>query len=162
MSIVLVGFMGVGKTTIGRLLSDHYDIPLIDIDTYIVESTQLSIPQIFNDYGESHFRNLETESLKKWIDQDVIISTGGGIIESEYSREILKENNHTFWLYCDLEVLFNRINHDSNRPNANGRTFNELKALYLNRELSYNEIAFKKIDANKSIETVKQEIIESL
>ncbi|KTT83484.1 shikimate kinase [Mammaliicoccus sciuri] len=162
MSIVLIGFMGVGKTTIGNLLSEHYDKSIVDIDTYIVETTQLPIPQIFEKYGEKHFRDLEYEALKKWIDQDVIISTGGGIVESELCKELLKQNDNTFWLKCDVEILFNRINHDNNRPNANGKSLNELKALYSKRELSYNEIAFKHIDANRPREVVASEIIESL
>ncbi|PTJ95582.1 shikimate kinase, partial [Mammaliicoccus sciuri] len=62
----------------------------------------------------------------------------------------------------DVEILFNRINHDNNRPNANGKSLNELKALYSKRELSYNEIAFKHIDANRPREVVASEIIESL
>ncbi|MGK9043645.1 shikimate kinase [Mammaliicoccus vitulinus] len=162
MSIVLVGFMGVGKTTIGNLLSEHYDKPLVDIDTYIVETAQLPIPQIFEKYGEAYFRDLEYQALQKWIDKDVVISTGGGIIESELSKDILKGNLNTFWLKCDIEILFNRINHDHNRPNASGKSLNELKALYSKRELSYNEIAFKHIDANRPKEVVANEIIESL
>lgn len=162
MSIVLIGFMGVGKTTIGNLLSEHYDKSIVDIDTYIVDTTQLPIPQIFEKYGEKYFRNLEYEALKKWIDKDVIISTGGGIVESELCKELLKRNDNTFWLKCDIETLFNRINKDNNRPNANGKSLNELKALYSKRELSYNEIAFKHIDANRPKEAVASEIIESL
>lgn len=67
MSIVLIGFMGVGKTTIGNLLSEHYDKSIVDIDTYIVETTQLPIPQIFEKYGEKHFRDLEYEALKNGL-----------------------------------------------------------------------------------------------
>ncbi|WP_239734389.1 shikimate kinase [Mammaliicoccus sp. G-M28] len=162
MSIVLVGFMGVGKTTIGKLLSEHYDRPLVDIDTYIVEITQLPIPQIFENFGEAYFRDLEYKALHKWIGKDVIISTGGGIIESELSKDILKDNLNTFWLKCDIEILFNRINHDNNRPNARGKSLNELKTLYSKRELSYNEIAYKHIDASRPEEVVASEIIESL
>nr|WP_263313185.1 shikimate kinase [Mammaliicoccus sp. Marseille-Q6498] len=162
MSIVLVGFMGVGKTTIGRVLSDHYNIPLVDIDSYIVETTQLTIPEIFEKYGEQHFRNLEMQSLKEWLDKDVIISTGGGILDSELSKEILRGNQNTFWLKCDVEILYNRIKLDQNRPNANGKSLKELKALYSKRELSYNEIAFKQIDADRPIEVVANEIIKSL
>lgn len=162
MSIVLVGFMGVGKTTIGKLLSEHYDRPLVDIDTYIVEITQLPIPQIFENFGEAYFRDLEYKALQKWIGKDVIISTGGGIIESELSKDILKDNLNTFWLKCDIEILFNRINHDKNRPNARGKSLNELKTLYSKRVLSYNEIAYKHIDASRPKEVVASEIIESL
>lgn len=67
MSVVLIGFMGVGKTSIGNYLGEHYDKPLVDIDTYIVETTKLSIPEIFAKYGESHFRDLEKNHWKNGL-----------------------------------------------------------------------------------------------
>src|SRR5699024_334369 len=122
------------------------DKPLVDIDTYIVETTKLSIPEIFAKYGESHFRDLEKKSLEEWIDKDVIISTGGGIIESEASRNVMKGNPHNIWLKCDVDTVYERINHDPNRPNANGKSLEDLKRLYYNRESSYNDIVFIHID----------------
>ncbi|GGI39990.1 shikimate kinase [Mammaliicoccus stepanovicii] len=162
MSIVLVGFMGVGKTTIGELLSEKCNKSLVDIDSYIVNTMKLSIPEIFDKYGEQYFRDLETKALLEWIDKDVIISTGGGIVESTSTKRILNKTRHVFWLKCDIEVVFKRIQQDNNRPNANGKSLKELKALYSKRELSYNEIAFKQIDADRPIEVVANEIIESL
>ena len=162
MSVVLIGFMGVGKTSIGNYLGEHYDKPLVDIDTYIVETTKLSIPEIFAKYGESHFRDLEKKSLEEWIYKDVIISTGGGIIESEASRNVMKGNPHNIWLKCDVDTVYERINHDPNRPNANGKSLEDLKSLYSKRESSYNDIAFIHIDADRPKEVVVTEIINSL
>lgn len=162
MSVVLVGFMGVGKTTIGKELSNHYHLSFIDIDQYIVETNNMSIADIFKRYGEKHFRNLEVEALQKWIDEDVIISTGGGIVESGMAKDILKKHDATYWLKCDIETVHARVGKDTNRPNAKGKSLEELKALYLKRKLSYNEIAFIEVDANQSKEIVVSEIIKSL
>ena len=81
--IILIGFMGTGKSTIGKYVADEQNLSFIDIDSYIEEKYKLTIPEIFSKHGEQYFRNLEFTCLQECINTADIIATGGGIIESE-------------------------------------------------------------------------------
>lgn len=81
--IILIGFMGTGKSTIGKYVADEQNLSFIDIDSYIEEKYKLTIPEIFCKHGEQYFRNLEFTCLQECINTADIIATGGGIIESE-------------------------------------------------------------------------------
>lgn len=92
MPIILVGFMGTGKTTVGKYLSDLYNLSYVDLDNFIEVNECKSIPNIFNDIGEKGFRSLETRYLKSCLNTFDIISTGGGIIEDTNSLKLLKKS----------------------------------------------------------------------
>ncbi|MCG7339727.1 shikimate kinase [Staphylococcus sp. ACRSN] len=143
--------MGTGKTTLGHFISSNINLSYIDLDEYIVEKEQKSIPQIFQDVGESGFRKLEYLYLQECIKLYDIISTGGGIVEGDASFDLLKSQTNVIWLDCDLEVVFERISNDSNRPNAKNKSFFELKSLYSSRVSRYNEIAFIKLNSNQPL-----------
>lgn len=161
--IVLVGFMGSGKTTMGKLLAQAYNIPFVDIDSKIVESVQLSIPQIFETVGENGFRNYEYEQLQAQLCKAQVIATGGGIIEHSKSFNLLKQTNASIiWLDAPIAVLYHRIQHDDNRPNAHAKSFSNLKSLYLSRVSRYNEIAFIKVDTDKPSSEILNEIKQAL
>ena len=99
-NIILVGMMGAGKTTIGKeLLNVLKDYTLIDMDSEIENREKMKISEIFEKYGEKHFRELETNLLKELSkNQNQIISTGGGVFEKEENRNILKETGTVFYL----------------------------------------------------------------
>jgi len=160
--IVLIGFMGTGKTTLGQYMAKANNYTYIDLDHYIVEQEQRTIPEIFESDGESVFRQLEAFYLQQCLEQYDIIATGGGIIEGEQSLQLLKQVKYVYWLDCELEVLYERVKSDENRPNANNKTFPELKWLYLSRVSRYNEIAFKKVNSNQKLCDLQSEIIQSL
>ncbi|UQW82772.1 shikimate kinase [Staphylococcus edaphicus] len=154
--------MGTGKTTLGKYLAKMNQLSYIDLDEHIATQEKSSIPDIFKAIGESGFRQLEFEYLKKCIQNYDIISTGGGIIEGDQSFEILKKQPKVIWLDCDISIVYNRISHDSNRPNANNKSLFELKSLYSSRFSRYNEIAFIKINSNQSLSVLQSEIMEEI
>ena len=117
-SIVLIGFMGSGKTTIAKELTKIIpDYNLVDTDYLIEKNSGKSIKQIFEEDGEDHFRNLETALLEKQFEQsNLIISTGGGIILREQNRPLLKQAGVVFWLSASPQTIYQRIKHETTRP----------------------------------------------
>ena len=156
--IILIGFMGTGKTTVGQYLMNQLHLSYVDLDDYIEKRENITIPQIFKERGESYFRKLEFKYLSECINQFDIISTGGGIIENSASLDLLKNQKQVIWLDCDIEIVFNRIVNDPHRPNANNKSLEQLKNLYLSRISRYNEIAFMKVDSNQNVSEIYQEI----
>jgi len=141
-SPVLVGLMGAGKSSIGRRLARCLRLPLIDLDDYIVEKDGRSIPQIFEQDGESFFRKIETAALAEVLDQDAVIATGGGIVMAEENRALLNAHPPVVWLKASPEFLAERIDGDSNRPLiASGDTLKKLQALAAVRYPLYEECA---------------------
>ena len=115
--------MGTGKTTLGEYIASNDGLNYIDLDEYIVSQEQRSIPEIFDKIGETGFRNLEFLYLQQCIEQYDVISTGGGIVEGPDAFNLLKSRHNVIWLDCDLNIVYERIKNDSNRPNANNKSF---------------------------------------
>ncbi|WP_246143110.1 shikimate kinase [Macrococcus equipercicus] len=152
MAITLVGFMGAGKTTLGQRLAAELNLPFIDIDTYIEDEEQMAISEIFAQHGESAFRALEAAALKKFIDGNYIIATGGGIVENTNNIETLNKNKLNIWVDTNINTMYNRIVGDYARPNAASRSYSSIKQLYISRCSRYNEIAFIKVDSEDTID----------
>jgi len=134
--------MGSGKSSIGRRLAAHLNLPLIDLDHAIVTKSRLSIPEIFAQQGEAEFRKLETETLREAIAQHAVIATGGGVVLSKENRTLLKQNAPVIWLKASPEFLANRIEGDTNRPLiASGNTLEKLRKLSDVRNPLYEECA---------------------
>ncbi|MCP5535796.1 MAG: shikimate kinase [Akkermansiaceae bacterium] len=118
-NIVLVGFMGSGKSTIGRELNKNLGYDLIDTDHVIERQTGKSIPEIFAEQGEDAFRSLETSLLEHLIIQETnhhIISTGGGMVCRPGNLPLLRRLGFVVWLSCSPEDIFERTSRHSNRP----------------------------------------------
>lgn len=158
MSIILIGFMGAGKSTIGKHLSIKMGLPFIDLDEEIVKKYNKSIPQIFEKYGEQYFREIEHTTLKDLINRNIIIATGGGIIENPNNLDLFSQNKFNIWIDANIQTMYNRIVGDSNRPNANNKTFEEIKKLYNCRFSRYNEIAYIKVNSENEISQSVQSI----
>ena len=118
LKIVLLGFMGSGKSTIGKLLSERLEVPFLDLDEEIVQKTGLSIPEIFSSLGEEKFREIERETLMGLLSkpESLVISTGGGAPAYKDNMELINENSISIYLKADFEKLWERISKDSNRP----------------------------------------------
>lgn len=116
--LVLIGYMGAGKTTIGRRLSQELQVPFYDTDSYIEEKQGRCISDIFAENGEEYFRCLETEYLKELLEQegDGVLSTGGGLPLRRENRELLGKMGCTVYLQVSKDTVLERLKEDTTRP----------------------------------------------
>ena len=139
--IFLIGMMGSGKSTLGSMLADKLNWTFIDIDTELEKDHGLSINDMFNN-GESNFRSLESKKLEKIVLKNhIVCATGGGIVEEDVNRKIL---NQSFCVYLDtsLDVLHERVKHDSSRPLLlKGDKKDLLRDIFNNREEKYKSLS---------------------
>jgi shikimate kinase len=116
-NIILTGFMGTGKTAVGRELSRMLDLKIVDIDTEIERSQKMTINDIFKNHEEKHFRDIETKMIQKISGQkNIIISTGGGAVLREENMELLRENGSVFCLSASAETIYERTSRSDERP----------------------------------------------
>ncbi len=149
-NIVLIGFMGSGKSTVGRELHQRLGYPLIDMDKMIEESTGKKIAEIFQEEGEAAFRDFETLQLleiAKQTDKHQIISTGGGVVIRPENRSLLRKLGYVVWLSAPEDVIYERTSRSQDRPLLNHMDARErITALLEEREPWYRETAHLKID----------------
>jgi shikimate kinase len=116
-SIILVGMMGAGKSSVGRCLQGRSRLPLFDTDDFVASRFGTSIPEIFAKHGEDKFREVEAEALRELrVSKQAIIVTGGGIVLREENVEFLKRLGIVVWLDGNAETLFERASRATNRP----------------------------------------------
>jgi shikimate kinase len=116
-NIVLVGFMGSGKTSIGRLVAQRLGFQFVDTDAVIVERAGMPVAKIFERHGEAWFREQETATLRSLgILNRAVISTGGGIVGREENRALLRGLGFVVWLTASEEVIFERVSRNKKRP----------------------------------------------
>lgn len=116
-NIYLIGPMGAGKTTIGRLLAKGLGVGFVDSDKEIEMRTGVSIPMIFEYEGESGFRKRESEVLAELVRlEGVVLATGGGAIMMSENRERLRQRGFVVYLHCSVDKQLERTHKDSNRP----------------------------------------------
>lgn len=114
--VFLIGFMGAGKSSVGRYLSRKYGFTLVDADTYLEEREGMKISRIFEEHGEDHFRDLETRYLAELSQTPRIISTGGGVVKRPENRSFMKEHGFVIYLSVTAEAAASRIRDVSTRP----------------------------------------------
>jgi len=157
-SIILVGMMGGGKTTVGKELSKVLCLPLLDMDAVIEEQIGKSISEIFKDEGEAHFRALET-ALLQYLESSpennlpAIISTGGGVVIRPENREILRRLGFVVWLDVDVRTLASRTSRATNRP-----LLNNVSRVATLRKLSETRTPMYQAVAHLRLRTSKMEI----
>ncbi len=141
-AIFLVGPMGAGKTTIGKLLAKHLGREFIDCDWYIVDQTGADIPWIFEKEGEAGFRDRETRALMDLTAMpNIVMATGGGAVGRAENRELLKKG-FVIYLNASVDTQLSRTKKDKNRPllqSDNPRAV--LEELYQKRNPLYREVA---------------------
>lgn len=121
-SVVLVGMMGVGKSTIGRLLAEQLGVAFIDSDDEIEKAAGMPISEMFERYGEASFRDGERRVIARLIDEGPkVIATGGGAFVNEQTRALIKAQCRSVWIDADLDVLVERVSRRSHRPLLIGR-----------------------------------------
>lgn len=154
-NLILIGMPGCGKTTVGRILAQKAKKTFVDADAEIVQLAGMSIPDIFSKYGESYFRNLETQVLSKLgKESGLIISTGGGCVARPENYTLLHQNGTIIWLQRDLDKLATE-----GRPiSANV----ELSHLYAQRQAYYQKFSDLIVDNNKDVQTTIHQIETAL
>jgi len=116
-SIVLVGLMGAGKTTVGRRLADALDMPFTDADHEIEDAAGLTVSEIFEKYGEDHFRDGERKVIARLIEgEPCVLATGGGAFMNDETRALIKAKAVSVWLKAELELLLERVLRRDTRP----------------------------------------------
>ena len=151
-NIVLVGFMGCGKTTIGRELHQRLGFPLADMDHVIEERASMTISEIFANQGEAAFRDMETRLLQEFVDEGEsgrIISTGGGVVGRPENRELIRRLGYVVWLDAPLKVVLDRTRRSRTRPLLQGENPEDrVRCLMEERRPLYGEVADLKLDTS--------------
>ncbi len=141
--IVLVGPMGAGKSTIGRLLAKQLNLPFKDSDVEIEERCGANIPWIFDVEGEEGFRQRETSVLRSLINEpSLILATGGGIVLSEENRALISQADIVIYLVADIEHLVKRTEKDKKRPLLQvANPEQKIRELIEQRDALYRQVA---------------------
>ncbi len=154
MNIYLIGYRCTGKTTIGKLLSNDFDMPFVDTDKKIESKIGMPISQFVSEHDWSEFRKIEKAVLFKSTGyKNTVISTGGGIILDPENRSVIKNHGFCCWLTANLDTLLNRIKNDVNsatqRPSLTGIDIEtETIQLLKKRYPMYKNAAHLKIDTS--------------
>ena len=153
--IVLVGMMGVGKSSVGRRLSHLLDLPFIDADDAIEQAAQMTIPEIFEHYGEAYFRDGERRVIQRLMAQSaagqpMVIATGGGAFVNPETRALILDQGIAIWLDSDVDTLLERVGRKDNRPLLrNGNPRDILARLRDEREPAYSQAPIKVMSGNQ-------------
>lgn len=160
-NIVLCGFMGSGKTSVGRRLSEVLKVDFVDTDKCIEEELGMPISEIFARYGEEHFRNLENRVIGNLSEcRGVVISTGGGTVVNKTNAELLRKNGKIVFLDAPLGEIELRLKSDNTRPLF--RHNDDVKSLFEERKNIYNNISDFSIAGIGSIEEICEKIVNKL
>ena len=164
MRVILIGFMGVGKTSVGKKLAKKLNFDIIDTDYEIEILANNTIPDIFEQDGEKHFRQLESIILKKYIKkEDVVISTGGGIITTKENYNIFKNEENVIFLDASVETIISHLQNERNKRPLLTESENlnkKIEELLSTRYEKYSNVSDILIDINgKNIDEVISQIL---
>lgn len=163
--ITLIGMMGSGKTTIGKILSEQTGISAIDLDNFIENKENESISEIFKTKGEQYFRTVEANTIKELTQttSSQILSLGGGTFENEQTRELLLKNSTVIYLETTPEEIFKRIKKTNNRPLLkNNMTIEKISEIMTKRKNNYNLAHHKILTDGKTPSKIAEEILGAL
>lgn len=156
-NIILCGFMGSGKTTVGKELARKMNFKFIDTDELIEKEQGITIKEIFEKHGEDYFRNLEHEICKKVSDmRNCIISTGGGVMTYKRNCDVLKNKNKIIFLDASFNIICKRIGNSNVRPLF--KDLEKAKKLYDERKKKYLDASDYIVNGDMSVEKTVLEI----
>lgn len=161
--LILVGFMGTGKSTIGKLIAATTGMEHIDTDDRIEQDRGCTIPEIFSNYGELTFRNVETGIIEQLVQysRSAIITTGGGMVLRSENRITMSKHGWVFALDAKPEEIIRRLEKDTTRPLLQGGSLEDrVHHLYETRKPFYQFADFQINTNDKSSEQVAEEILE--
>lgn len=157
-SIVLVGMMGAGKSSVGRRLAARLGIPFVDADSEIENAAGMTIPEIFAKHGEPYFRAGETRVIARLLETGPqVLATGGGAVMDQRTRDLIHIKGVSVWLKADLDVLLRRIKRRNDRPLAE-----KIKDLLPLREPVYARSDIVVQSRDEPHDTIVDEIIAAL
>ena len=157
-SIVLVGMMGAGKSSIGRRLAGRLAIPFVDADGEIESAAGMTIPEIFDKHGEPYFRAGEARVIARLLDNGPsVLATGGGSVMDAHTRDLIREKGVSVWLNADVDVLVKRTKRRSDRP-----LVDKIKELMPLREPFYAQSNIIVYSRDEPHDTIVDEIIGAL
>lgn len=162
-AIILIGFMGAGKTTISQEVAKILNCQRVDMDDVLVERIG-SISDFFENHGEAAFRKHETNLLKEAINQASVIATGGGVIMQPENQDVLADKK-VIYLKTNPDVLIDRIRNDEEniRPNATNKPDSEIKELFYSRKNLYEKLAKITVEtSHRCPQDIANEIIQQL
>ena len=165
--VILIGYMGAGKTTVGRQLAEQEGLRFCDTDAMIEEQEKRTISEIFASDGEAAFRDMETALIKKLIEEklsDTVLSVGGGLPVREENRKLLQKLGTVVYLMASKETIVRRVADSDNRPLLKGDGLSKkVERMLSERDPLYRQAAELLIDTNgKTVEILVKEIVQAI
>lgn len=160
-NIFLIGFMGAGKSTVAKKLTEYLDVEYIEMDAEIVREQGMPITDIFEEYGESYFRDVESQTIKKLQEKTgLLVSCGGGIVVRPENGALMKKNGIVVLLTAHPETIYERVHNSTERPILNGNmNVQYIAGLMEQRRQKYLDAADLIVETDgKDVQTVCQEI----
>jgi len=159
--VYLVGFMGAGKTSVGRALAKRLDWRFVDVDEQIEQREHLAVAEIFHRHGEPYFRGVERAVLAEQVAlRHAVVATGGGTFADPQNRAIIKADGASVWLNVPLELVIARIPQDGRRPLATDRA--NLERLFHARRTAYEQAHFHIDVGRAAVESLVDQLIDWL
>ncbi len=159
--IFLVGFMGAGKTTVGRLLAEKLGFAFLDLDEEIQKEVGLSIREIFERMGEAAFRDMESRMLRRLAAIDnVVVALGGGTFVREENRQRVRQLGISVWLDCPIEIILRRVEGKADRPLY--RSAEQMRELWRARLPAYRQADLRVDAGEEEPEAIVQQILRRL
>lgn len=156
-SVYLCGFMGCGKSHIGRMLAAELGEKFVDLDRYIVENEGMTIPEIFERFGEPHFRALESKYIRELADGNVV-ATGGGALINDTTANFARKSGLSVYINTCFKTCYKRIRGDKNRPLVVNNTVEQLEELYNKRAEIYKRNSVCMVNGNARDFVIVREI----
>ena len=160
-TVFLCGFMGCGKTTVGKVAARMLGVSFIDLDEFIEQQEGMTIPVIFSKKGEEYFRACETEAIKQFEGKPAVVATGGGALLREINAQAAQKAGRVVFIDTDFEVCYERIKNDPHRPIAYNSTKQQLKKRYEQRRPLYEAHSQYTVDGSLSPAQMAQKIKEA-
>lgn len=165
--VILIGYMGAGKTTVGRQLAEQEELRFCDTDAMIEQQEERTISEIFAADGEAVFRDMETALIKKLIEEklsDTVLSVGGGLPVREENRELLRRLGTVVYLMASKETIVKRVADSDNRPLLKGDNLAEkVERMLSERDPLYRQAAELLIDTDgRTVQMLVKEIVQAV